>query len=115
MSEENKQPQTEGVVAVGSKELLAARREIGKKERAKHPNMGWCHRCGRPWNIVHGHATDYVKGRACFPLCDECWSELTPVTRLPYYRQLWMEWEAFGCNEPEETWVAIETSVMQGG
>lgn len=29
---------------------------------------------------------------ACFPLCEECWSELSIRARIPYYEALWLDW-----------------------
>lgn len=54
--------------------------------------FSWCGRCKRVWAICEGHSTHYLEGRGCFPLCEECWGELTPDQRLPYYRDLWLRW-----------------------
>ena len=54
--------------------------------------LGWCYRCKTTWNFVEGHTTDYSEGAGCFPLCERCWEELSPIQRLPYYRQLWELW-----------------------
>lgn len=61
-------------------------------ERFLAPSYGYCYRCGRPWNRVEGHLTNYKKGSGCFPLCEGCWSKLHPVERLPYYDALINEW-----------------------
>jgi len=53
---------------------------------------GGCYRCGDTWNWKTAHSTPYEEGRACFPLCEECWSELTPDERLPYYEELVAVW-----------------------
>ena len=75
---------------------------------------GRCYRCNLPWNIVGGHCTRYFSTTwnhegGCFPLCEKCWSELTPHERLPYYKKLYDDW-----NDPDEIWEEIETAVMEG-
>lgn len=64
------------------------------------PNFGWCYRCRTTWLYVNEHATSYGDGSsACFPLCEKCWKELTPETRIPCYEQLFRDWE---CSQPME-------------
>ena len=82
--------------------------------RAAAPGYGTCHRCGFPWRFVKEHSTEYARGRACFPLCESCWSALTPGQRLHYYRELWDEWEADGVNKDGEMWDAIRDAVLDG-
>lgn len=97
-----------------SSELLAARRIEGIEARKDAAGYGWCLRCGRPWTICKGHSTEFRDGIGCFPLCDECWAELAPETRLPYYRQMWNEWEIMAGAVHYE-WQDIEEAVMKGG
>jgi hypothetical protein len=47
--------------------------------------LGYCSRCGVTWDLVNGHSVNYADGSGCFPICEECWDELTPATRLPFY------------------------------
>jgi hypothetical protein len=85
-------------------------------ERFLSPGFGWCYRCKRPWKSpaqkrvgprtyqqlnhdrfygfvgVQEHLTPYKNGSSCFPLCEGCWSELTPEQRFPYYQQLVRKW-----------------------
>lgn len=61
---------------------------------------GHCRCCGRTWNVCECHPTQYDEGEACFPLCEECWSQLTPETRLPYYRTVWIVYQK--PNAPHE-------------
>jgi len=49
-------------------------------------------RCWRSWEITKSHPTHYSNGRGCFPLCEECWRELAPEQRLPFYRKLYDQW-----------------------
>jgi len=40
-----------------------------------------------------------TKGSGCFALCEECWNELTPEERIPYYEQLIADWELKGAEK----------------
>lgn len=53
---------------------------------------GSCHRCGDSWSWKPEHITDYSETNGCFPLCEECWSVLTPDERLPFYAELVADW-----------------------
>ena len=60
-----------------------------KKQRINNePGFGSCGLCGRAWNICKPHDTPYIENKACFVLCEECWSLLVPTERLPYYKDL---------------------------
>lgn len=84
---------------------------LGHQERSSDPDWGSCFRCGRPWKNIHGHNTAYgSKGFGCFPLCEDCWSELTPEERLPYYRALYDSWTP----DCQDDWNEIEQAVMAG-
>jgi len=101
---------------------LKARIEKGIVEQQLYPGRGTCSRCGRPWGAVEGHATWYTEGHGCFPLCEECWEELTPEQRLPYYRQ-WIDdsvWQShlFGypqyAEKTENMWPELKKAVLAG-
>jgi hypothetical protein len=51
-----------------------------------------CHCCGTTWNLCKEHATPFNKNSSMFPLCETCWSKLSPEERLPYYYQLINQW-----------------------
>ena len=81
------------------------------------PGYGGCYRCGRSWPICEIHTTAYDDGAGCFPLCKECWQELTPETRLPYYRKLYNKWERDSARLKiplRYAWDKIEAAVMNG-
>jgi hypothetical protein len=104
----------------GAKQPLQERIRLGASERSMCPNNSFCYRCGRPWCAAQGHDTQYTEGSACFPLCEECWLELTPKERLPFYRHLVDDWiqdakltrtsiEEYGIK-----WREIEYAVLDG-
>ena len=74
------------------------------------PGYSWCKRCGTPWKFVEEHETWYRPTHAVFALCRPCWPELTSEERLPYYRQVFDDWERFGCGDRE--WPEIERAVL---
>jgi len=96
-------------------------------ERLLLPGLGYCYRCRRPWK-THGigvveHATNYTETSGMFPLCEGCWSKLSPEERLPYYRKLWDSWNHGGFWiqyadgtwhewEAPEPWPVIEKAVL---
>ena len=60
-----------------------------------------------------------------FPLCSDCWTELSPEDRLPYYRSLYERWlgddemyEAIrgqpAPKRPPEQWEQIRSAVLAG-
>ena len=55
--------------------------------------FGQCGACGRTWNRVDYHVTNY-RGGGMFCLCKDCWAGLTPEQRLPHYRLKWDAWKA---------------------
>lgn len=69
-----------------------------------------CGRCKTNWHYCEGHATRYYQGGGCFPLCEKCWAELTPETRLPFYREMFERWEGVEAG----VWPAIERAVRNG-
>ena len=60
----------------------------GAMARIVSPGYGWCSCCGRPWTICKGK----VVGQA-FPLCEECFSEMTPQERVPHFLALFQDWQ----------------------
>lgn len=116
-------------------------------ERLLSPGLGRCYRCERPWRVtatrrvwgaivptrrqidrdrfwglvgVDPHTTPYGGGQACFPLCEGCWSGLTPKDRLPYYNLLLVDWQRLAwfddrlCAEVVEKAPRIYAAVWAG-
>lgn len=81
--------------------------------KAAHPGYGQCGRCFLAWPDTKGHTTEYSESGGCFPLCEDCWTELTPKERLPYYRQLWLSWHQWG-PVTHVKWEDIEAAVLAG-
>lgn len=92
---------------------LKTRKALGAAASLVMPGYSTCHRCFRPWSICDGHVTNYSRHRGCFPLCTDCWGELTPSDRLQFYRQLWNEWRGQG-HKDDSTWEQIEAAVLAG-
>ena len=98
---------------------LRVARVLGIVERLVAPQLSTCKRCGRPWNRVEPHSTPYNDGSACFPLCEGCWKELTPESRLPYYSELYRDWRGFGGSDHngapwDEVWGGMKQAVERG-
>lgn len=54
-----------------------------------------CRVCHRPWDFCKAHHTPLVQGglgHSCFVFCEPCFSELTPIQRLPHYHELFARW-----------------------
>ncbi len=87
---------------------------IGAISKVFTPRYSFCMRCKTTWFFVKEHSTNYKTGDncavGCFPLCEKCWSELTPEQRLPYYKELWLEW----ANRDKMEWEDIEMAVLAG-
>ncbi len=82
-------------------------------ERALAPGYGTCYKCQRPWKFVKSHSTQYTETWGCFPLCEGCWSSMTPRERLPYYRQLWLNWGGEETAKDEQhSWPLIKEAVL---
>lgn len=93
---------------------LRLRKIIGDGARPLYPGYSWCFRCGRPWPICKHHATRWSKRHACFPLCEDCWSELTPEERVPYYLKLIDEWETQGAKRDVELpWFLMKRQIIK--
>ena len=77
-----------------------------------HIGCGSCERCGLRWHRKHGvdyHITPGDTSGGCFVLCQQCWDELTPVTRLPFYQKVCLrEWPT--CDD----WPGIRANVLKG-
>lgn len=87
---------------------------IGRISWLFAPNYGACERCHTTWKFVPFHCT--LEGMFC--LCEKCWNDLVPATRLPYYRKVWEKW-----NDSSDSlydiidipaWEPIETAVEKG-
>lgn len=83
---------------------------------SNQPTPGWgtCRNCGDSWDHVPGHETQYNERYGCFTLCEECWKQLCPVARLPYYRKMYENWLTLGDVKPG-TWEQIRSAVLAGG
>jgi len=92
---------------------LSLRKIEGRLSRLLSPEFGYCYRCERTWNTCDGHSTLFTENSGCFPLCEQCWGELNPKERLPYYRLLFNEWVKQG-EKDMSLWVKIEKSVLDG-
>lgn len=71
---------------------LDQRKALAATERPRAASYSWCLRCGRPWCFAGYHTTWEPGVVGSFPLCEECWGELAPAARLPFYRELWWSW-----------------------
>jgi hypothetical protein len=83
---------------------------IGRISQWLTPTYGWCGACKTTWPFVSGHSTQYDRLWGMFPLCEKCWSERTPVERLPYYRALFERWD----DPTLVDWDGIERAVLAG-
>lgn len=93
---------------------LAIRRLEAIPARFLFPSYGCCGQCARPWRIVDKHLTYDSDLSGIFALCEGCWKELTPETRLPHYRKLvesWIQWEEKGEDVMRDRWPSIEAAV----
>lgn len=93
------------------------RGRIGYLSQQDNPGVSACGRCRTSWADVESHVTYYESGSGMFPLCRECWAELIPEERLPFYRVLWEQWrfDAIQGGYPfNANWDDIERAVMQG-
>jgi hypothetical protein len=88
---------------------LRIRRILGLLSRLVSFGYSSCGRCGITWNFVKHHSTMYNRGSGMFPLCEYCWSQLTPEERLPFYRDLYYKW-----HDERINWNDIEKAVLSG-
>ena len=99
-----------------SSNSLKMRKLIGRLKQFFYPNYSFCKRCNIPWPCAKGHVTEYKNGMGCFPLCEQCWQELTSGERLPYYRQLYTQWELSSIKsgyKMDMKWKDIEVAVLK--
>ena len=80
--------------------MLLLRKIIAWLTRPFSLGFSSCGRCKRTWNICQYHITDYSEESGCFPLCEDCWGELTTNERVPYYQDLITS--RHWCNSPEK-------------
>lgn len=60
-----------------------------------------------------GHVTKLGTNRGMYPLCEDCWSELSVEGRLPFYKQLLGRWD--GLDHPDDpipSWEFVQQSVV---
>lgn len=74
-----------------------------------HRGLGTCLHCSRNWAICKGHITHFTEDRGVFPLCEDCWKDLSITERLFYYYALWWLQEA-----DEKQWHLVERAVKEG-
>jgi hypothetical protein len=87
---------------------------IGRISAFLMPGFGACNHCHTNWAFVEGHST-WFGSSGMFPLCEDCWRELTPINRIPFYRQLFDEWcrsARESGRAPRHDWETIETAVL---
>lgn len=121
---------------------------LGKASHLLAPHLSWCNKCLTTWNFVEPRTVNYhnctekarrsiwrqqFPGRECpprykdppcaglFALCQECWNELTPEQRLPYYYDLFwgIQWNDAESRRKDKTqqdmdlmWEEIQTSIL---
>lgn len=103
-------------------QILFLRKIAGFFARLVSPMCSWCGRCDMPWNLTKNHVTGVTEVSGIFPLCENCWNDLTPQDRLPYYRKLYESWlktmpETLPDGSPSKlnvTWEEIEAAVLAG-
>lgn len=96
---------------------LPARQIIGYATQIIYPGITHCGRCKMSWSVTKSHdlSFDDLNGRGMFALCERCNSELTPIERLPYYREVVDElWIPQGDTEMVNKWPQIAKSVLEG-
>lgn len=82
---------------------------IGRLSNWLAPGYGACGRCHTNWHFCEGHSTDVPgTGSGLFPLCEQCWAELAPAQRLPYYRELYESWR----EHRDYSWDTLKAAVL---
>jgi hypothetical protein len=76
--------------------------------------LGCCLCCSISWKWVKGHSTYYKESSGVFPLCEKCWSSLTPEDRLPYYEELIAQWHHQGCPVDDDKESRIRDACLAG-
>jgi len=72
--------------------------------------IGKCPRCGGSWTMKIPHWTWYSSA-AIGPLCEDCYTELSPEERWPYYEGLMEKWAAYGGVLSEEDIALIKQDI----
>ena len=98
---------------------LVIRKMVGHISRMFSPGYSYCGRCRRPWNVCSGHVIYDSDGSGCFALCEECWGELSPIERVPYYKKVVDSWKTYGSDTLngipfEELWNNLEENILAG-
>jgi hypothetical protein len=77
------------------------------------PGCHFCERCLMSFNVLNPHCTMYGDGtKGIAALCEDCWLELEPADRLPFYYRLWVAWHRLGEPYPlPSAWIEIEIAV----
>ena len=100
----------DGGIRAAVEDRCKALGRVGPGSQYLTPHMSYCLHCGTTWVFVRGHSTPYSESSGCFPLCEECWGEMTPAQRLPYYHEMYEAW-----NDPSYAhWADIERAVLAG-
>ena len=90
---------------------LKHRVRVGRLSSILSPGYGACGRCKTNWQFADSHSTQYSDSSGCFSLCERCWSDLTPETRLPYYEEMFRGWGETDASQ----WRQIRDAVLSGG
>lgn len=85
---------------------LVTRKIIGLVSQVVCRGYSHCHCCGIAWPWTENHSTPLTQGTGMFPLCEWCWSHLTPDERVPFYLDLYTEW----CWEAHEYNMAMDVT-----
>ncbi len=92
---------------------------LGRLSQWLFPHFSSCGRCHTTWNIVEGHTISYCPTGGMFALCEECWRDLLPTERLPFYHRTWLEWRldalrsGYEPKSPSE-WHTLESNILEG-
>ncbi len=78
---------------------------IGRISKLLSPGFSWCGKCHTTWNWVKSHSTNHREHSGCFALCEKCWDEESPKSRLPFYHRAFGHWE---------DWPLIAKAVLAG-
>ena len=70
-----------------------------------------CNRCGDRWNWKEKHIVPYGNASGMFPLCEECYQQISPKERYHYCRELAREWEKWGSSEDDIDWDIVREHV----
>lgn len=58
---------------------------LGKISQLLFPSYSNCRRCDTTWNLVEPHSVYYSDHQGCFALCEKCWNDCDPLTRMGFY------------------------------